>query len=213
MTQNQDIKTPNAKRAFDICLSLFLIVLSLPLMLLILAAIFIENIFRWDFSFKLFYIEKRISQGSAFNFIKFNIFKPEVIRGMKQNGEFIHTKNLEHDKKSMIHVGRLIQKIYFDELPQLFNILVGNISFVGPRPLNLKTYQKKLERGNNIRQIMKSGLTGNYQAHKGEDNNKQLKQDLDYLEFIKNNSSGKIVINDIKIILRTLVIVFRAEGL
>lgn len=207
------IPMPKAKRLFDIILAVFLLLIALPLFVLILLAIFIDHILRNNIFAPLFYKEIRISQGRPFNFVKFNVFKPKVIAEMKKNGQFIHTKKLEHDYKSLTKVGRIVQKIYLDELPQLFNIIKGNMSMVGPRPVNQENYQRILGQGITTKTIVKAGLTGNYQSHKGEPGMNQDQLDKEYINFCLHNPSWKIVLMDIKIILRTLRVMSRAEGI
>ncbi|MCG2701448.1 sugar transferase [Candidatus Parcubacteria bacterium] len=207
------IKIPKAKRIFDIVVSAFLLTILSPLFIIILFAIFIEHIFSNNVFAPLFYIETRISQGKPFNFIKFNIFHPEAIEAMQSHGQFIHTKVLEHSKNGLSKVGHIAQQIYLDELPQLFNVLKGNLSMVGPRPVNTVNYQKILNSGITTKAEIKAGLTGNYQSRKGEEGISQDKLDRDYINFCLNNYSFKIVLLDIKILLRTLIIIFKAEGI
>lgn len=111
------IKIPLLKRLFDIILSIFLIIILLPFFVLILGAILIEHIIIGRPFAYLFYTETRISQGKPFKFTKFNIFKPDVIEGMKKNKIFHHTKSLERGRDTTILVGHILQKIYMDKLP------------------------------------------------------------------------------------------------
>lgn len=210
---NKKIPIPKLKRLFDIFFSLFLILIFSPLFLLFLVFIFIEHIFRGKIFAPMFYVEKRISQGEQFNFIKFNIFKPRVITKMKEGGAFIHTKILEHDNKSLTIIGNIIQKVYLDELPQLFNVLKGDMSMVGPRPVNMEVYKKLLNQGVTTKTVIKSGLTGNTQASKGLSKESHLKLETEYINFLLNNSSWRVVLYDLKIILRTPRVIFRAEGI
>jgi len=207
------ISEPKLKRLFDIIFSLLLLIIAAPLFILILLAIYIEHILGGNFFASFFYIEKRVSAGQPFDFIKFNIFKPEIIKQMKKEKEFIHTKILEHDNKSLGAVGKFVQKMYLDELPQLINVLKGDLSMVGPRPVNIVNYKRILEKGITTKAEIKAGLAGNYQAHKGESGADQDKLDREYINFCKNHSDWKIVLFDIKILLRTLLIIFRAEGI
>ena len=213
-TENiKKIPIPKTKRLFDVILSIFLLIIFSPLFILILLAIFIDHILRGKIFAALFYKEIRISQGQPFNFVKFNVFKPSVIAEMKKNNEFIHTKKLEHDHKSLTKVGKVVQKVYLDELPQLFNVIKGNMSMVGPRPVNQENYQRILGQGITTKTVVKAGLTGNYQSHKGEPGVGQEQLDKEYINFCLNNPFWEIILMDLKIIFRTSRVMFRAKGI
>lgn len=210
---NDKVKMPFLKRLFDIVLSLFAIIILLPLFCIILLAILIEHILIGRPFASLFYEEIRISQGEKFILRKFNIFTPGVVEKMRKDHIFIHTKDLEHDEKSITFTGKILRNIYMDELPQLFAILKGDISFVGPRPVNLEVYDKLVDRGIITKTVIKTGLTGNYQCHKGEPGKNDQVLDMEYIKFCKNNSQLKIILNDIRIMLLTVKVVFKAEGI
>ncbi|MFA4833469.1 MAG: sugar transferase [Patescibacteria group bacterium] len=210
---NKRITLPKLKRLFDIIFSLVFLIITLPISVLILAAIFIEHICRGHWRAPLFYCEERISQGKKFNLIKFNIFTSEVFYKVKASQKIVNIKEIERNRKNLIFTGKIIQRVYLDELPQLFNVLAGNLSFVGPRPVNPEIYQKLLARGIKTKSLVRAGLTGPYQSHKGEAGVNQDELDGEYINFCLNNPEWKIVFLDIKIILRTFLIIFRAQGI
>lgn len=212
-TKTKKIKIPKIKRLFDLAFSSVLLVLLSPLFLLVFFAILVENIFRGNFWPNFFYHEKRVSEGKMFNFMKFNIFRPGVIENLRKQGTFIHTKKLERDGKSLSVVGKILQKIYFDELPQLVNIFKGDLSVVGPRPVNKQVYKSLLARGVYTKKNIRCGLTGIFQAHKGDSGANQDKLDQVYIDFCATHSGIRILFYDIKIILRTVIIMLRAQGI
>ena len=204
---------PTSKRVFDITFSLFVIIFSLPFSIFVLMLIFIENILTLNFFAPFFYVEKRISQGEQFDFVKFAIFKPRVIKDLRKRGVFIHTKPLEHNGHSLTFIGKILQKIYLDELPQFFSILKGDMSLVGPRPVNLEVYQNLLDRGVYTKTVIKTGLTGDYQSQKGTAKKSDTKLDEEYIQYCQSNSSLKILLFDFKIIYNTVKVLFRAQGI
>jgi len=212
--KNVLVKINFLKRSFDIVFSLTLIIVTFPLTLLILLGIFLEQVFVYGTISSLFYVEKRISQGKPFNLVKFNIFKPSLLKDLRDRKVFIHTKPLERDRNNLTHVGHFVQKTYMDEFPQFFSILNGSISLVGPRPVNLEVYQDLLDKNIYTKTVIKTGLTGNYQSMKGMvDKKSDVMMDQEYIDFCRNNSLYQIFLFDMKIILKTLKVLFQAKGL
>jgi len=103
-------------------------------------------------------------------------------------------------------MGKFLRKTSLDELPQLFDVLKGDMSFVGPRPLLLEEVEK-LEGWQRRRLSMKPGITGLWQVSGRNqiDFNQWMKLDLEYID---NWSSGWIL----KILLRTIPVVLSGKG-
>lgn len=185
------------KRVVDIFLSLIGVVITSPFMLII--ALCIKFYDRGP----VFYKQTRLTQGGReFNVVKF--------RSMIVNAEKDGVARLASDNdKRITPIGKFIRKIRFDELPQLFNILIGDMSFVGPRPERpeiAKQYAEDMPEFN-FRLKVKAGLTG-YAQVLGKYNTTpydKLKLDLMYIE----NYS---VLLDLKIMLQTLKIIFVPES-
>ncbi len=111
----------NMKRIFDIFLSIIGIVITSPLVLFFIVIVFIE-----DFS-SPFYIAKRIGiKGKEFNIIK--------IRSMFVNADLNGVDSTAENDRRITKIGSYIRRYKIDELTQLLNILLGHMSFVGPRP-------------------------------------------------------------------------------
>jgi lipopolysaccharide/colanic/teichoic acid biosynthesis glycosyltransferase len=188
------------KKLFDIAFSILGILITSPILLLISLAIIIDS--KGSIIFKQYRLGK---YGKEFYMFKF--------RSMVENAETMGTGlfNYEDDPR-VTRVGQFLRKTSLDELPQLFNILKGEMSFVGPRPPvtyelgNYNEFSDKLKK----RFIVKPGVTGFAQiAGRNELSwDEKIKFDI---EYIKKYQKWGILI-DIKIILLTIVKVLRMEG-
>ena len=189
------------KRIIDIIVSALVIVLCLPFWIIIPIAI------KLDSNGPVFFKQsRRTKNGRLFNMLKF--------RSMVVNAEGTGTGlfNFEDDPR-VTKVGRFLRNTSLDELPQLFNILIGDMSIVGPRPcvsyelgdfdtLN-KTYKKRFE--------AKAGLTGWAQI-KGRNDISWPDKDIydnEYIDLFKE----KGIIIDIQIIFITALKVFKKENI
>lgn len=184
------------KRIFDIVFSLVAIVVSSPFMLLIAIAIK-----AYDRGPVLFTQERLTRDGRVFKLYKFRSMKVA-----DKNAQYCLTK--VNDSR-VTPVGKLIRNIHFDELPQIFNILKGDMSFVGPRPEcpGLAEEYKAIVPEFDLRLKMKAGLTGYAQVY-GKYNTTPLdKLKLD-LVYIQNYS----FLLDLKLILLTVKILFQKEN-
>jgi len=132
------------KRTFDILISIFAIFLLFPFFLLVSFLIVIDS------GFPIFFLQKRIGRGAKeFNIIKF--------RTMKTNNENISIT--VSDDSRITRIGKYLRKTKIDELPEILNVLFGQMSFVGPRP-DVKGYADKLKGANRKILALRPGITG-----------------------------------------------------
>ena len=132
------------KRTFDIFLSLFTIFLLSPSLLLVSFLIVIDS------GFPIFFFQKRIGRhAKEFNIIKF--------RTMKINNDNINI-TVSKDKR-ITRIGKFLRKTKIDELPEILNVFLGQMSFVGPRP-DVSGYADKLKGENRKILILRPGITG-----------------------------------------------------
>lgn len=183
------------KRVMDIVISIISIVLSSPIMLLCAAAVKAYD------KGPVFYRQERLTQnGKTFRIFKFRSMRVDS----ESNGARLASK---HDSR-ITPVGKVLRNLHFDELPQLFNVLAGDMSLVGPRPERkelMREYQREIPEFY-YRLKVKAGLTGYAQVH-GKYNTTpydKLKLDLFYIE----NYS---VMLDIKLMFMTFRILFQKE--
>ena len=189
------------KRLVDIIGSVLGLILLSPFFLIM--AIIIKS----DSEGPVFYKPKRISQNKKFRLYKF--------RSMVKGAEAQKKKLLQHNERKdgplfkmkddprITKVGKFIRKTRIDELPQLLNVLIGQISLVGPRPhqpdeiAHYKKHHKKVL-------AIKSGMTGMAQVSGSSDLSFEDEVKLDTF-YIENWS----LFLDLKIFLKTLVVLWR----
>lgn len=200
-----------AKRLFDILFSFGVLLGFSPAIAFFLIGIALEHLLRLRPFDPLFYSEVRYSQGKPFTIYKFNIFKYDVVLRMRARGEFVHTKDLEHNG-SLLFIGWFLKQIYLDELPQFFNILRGDMSVVGPRPVNKVVFDTLVARGILDKTKVKAGLTGHYQSYKQTAGMRSEDLDREYVVFYEKNPWYRILLFDMRIMLRTVLVILRARG-
>jgi lipopolysaccharide/colanic/teichoic acid biosynthesis glycosyltransferase len=156
----------------------------------------------------LFYREPRMSNGRIFGLLKFRTLRADVLANAGG-----HARLKEADQTNLTWVGRRVLKPwYLDELPQLWNVLCGDMSLVGPRPWPPELVERQRAEGLTYRDEVSAGLTGLAQLTKGSDR-KYADLDLAYVERSRSLGSWGLVRYDLQIIVRTLAVVARAEGL
>lgn len=152
-----------------------------------------------------------MSHGKVFSLIKFRTIKQSVYEEASQKG-LEYLKWLEGNPENFTDCGRWLQKYYFDELPQLINILKGEMSFVGPRPWAIAQYQRARDRGLNTKDIVPCGLIGVVQSYKGEIP-EDSQMDVDYIYAYKDKSAIGLMWFDLKIFLRCVAVVIAGKGI
>jgi len=188
------------KRIFDIVGALILLVLTLPIMVITGILILLES------GGPMLYLQERVGQGGRlFNVIKF--------RSMRTDAEKDGKPRWASAKDDRItRVGKVIRKIRVDELPQLFSVLSGDMSLVGPRPERPYFVDKLTQEipYYAVRQSVKPGVTGWAQVryHYGasvEDSAEKLQYDLYY---VKNHT----LFLDLVVLFETVGVVVMAKG-
>jgi sugar transferase (PEP-CTERM system associated) len=188
------------KRSLDLILSVLMLIVCSPLIVAIAVLIKIDS------KGPVFFSQERVGEkGKIYRVYK---FRSMVDNAEKESGPVW----AESDDDRVTRVGKFIRKLRFDEIPQLYNVLKGDMSFVGPRP-EREYFVKQLEDlipYYTIRYTVKPGITGWAQVCYGygasvEDAVEKLNYDLFY---IKNMST----LMDIMIVLQTIKIVLFSEG-
>lgn len=201
------------------------IVLGSVLLLFVLSVVFYKHFFKrfWDivlsglaiivlspFLVILIIVGAVAMKGNPFFFQerpgkKEKIFK--LIKFRSMNNKKDENGNLLPDEQRLGKYGKFLRATSLDELPELFNIFIGNMSIVGPRPLLVKYLPYYSERQHR-RHDVKPGLTGYAQAHgrNGVDWDAKFEMDLKYIEKIS-------LFSDLKIIIDTVFAVLKRDGI
>jgi O-antigen biosynthesis protein WbqP len=197
------------KRSFDILASAFFLVILSPIILLISALLLIQGLLLPRARPRILSPETRVSRGTEFQIYKFEIKCT--------------------DGETLSPVGKVIKQIYLDELPQLFNVLVGDMSIVGPRPHVVAHYERNLNEGTISAKYIKGGLLGLVQGSKGhEDLRKRLGEltpsdhpnaqwdtniSNHYFKMYLEASDWELMKYDLWVVYLGLRVVFEAKGI
>ena len=182
------------KRLFDIVFSLFALIILLPVFLIVTVVVIIDS------GFPVFFLQDRVGKDNK-------LFKIVKFRTMKTGTRNSSKADLCESDDCITKSGKLLRKTSIDELPQLFNILKGDMSFVGPRPLIPEEKEiRKLREEYGVYSV-RPGMTGWAQIN-GRDN----LSDEEKARFDKEYVDKKNLIFDIKILFKTVGVVLSREG-
>jgi len=132
------------KRAFDLGVGGILALVLVPVFAGIAAAIVVEGWLRRESRGRILYAEPRVSEGRLFGLFKFRTLHEEIVREYgDRRGDIKRAERPEH----LTRVGARLKRYYLDELPQLFNVLSGDMTLVGPRPFPLEDYRREIAQG------------------------------------------------------------------
>lgn len=196
------------KRLFDIVISLVGIVFLIPI------SVIIKILFILNKDYKsIFYFHERIGKnGRKFKLIKFrtmvynsNELLCELLKDPSIRFEYECSYKIKNDPR-ITKIGRFLRKFSLDELPQFINVLFGDMSIVGPRPV-IERELIKYKKHKDIFLSVRPGLTGNWVINGRS--NITYEQRIDYeIEYINNRN----FIFDIKILFYTVICVLKGDG-
>ena len=173
------------KRSFDILISICGLVVAAPILLVIAVIVKLQD------GGPIIFVQKRVGRGGKlFNFYKF--------RSMPVNT--VNAPSSEIGKIKITPFGRFLRRISVDELPQMYNILIGDMSFIGPRPPIPSQIDLIELRRENTSLNIRPGLTGWAQVNSYDSMPVAVKAAFDG-EYARNISLGM----DVKVIVRTFV--------
>jgi exopolysaccharide biosynthesis polyprenyl glycosylphosphotransferase len=192
------------KRLFDLTMSSLALLLLAPLMLLLALLIKLES------PGSIFFVQERVGEhGRRFRMLKFRSMYQDADRRWAEvalrdaEGLLLHK---QPNDPRITRIGRVIRRTSLDELPQLWNVLRGEMSLVGPRP-EVPYIVREYEAWQWQRFRVPPGMTGWWQVNGRSDKPMHLHTEDD-LFYVQNYSLWL----DLKILLRTIVVVLRGQG-
>ncbi len=183
------------KRIFDLFSCLII------LFVLILPSLIICILIKIDSKGSIFFVTERVGKDKK-------IFKMFKFRTMKSETPQIHSNDLEYPEKYITTVGKYLRRYSLDELPQLINVITGDMTIVGPRP-SLSNQIELIDKRDiyNIHDL-KPGITGLAQVNGRDDLSIDEK-----IHFDKEYRSKANLFFDFKIIIRTIKVVLNKKGI
>ena len=184
------------KRAFDVLFSLTALIVGSPILIVLYI------ITRLSSSGPAYYRQERVGlNGRAFKIVKF--------RSMYVDAEKAGPQTAKHNDPRVTNWGRIIRKTRLDELPQFWNVLVGDMSVVGPRPERQHFIEKISEVKPNYKKLLtiKPGITSVGQINYGYAENvdemcKRMEYDLLYLQNMNLNSDMKLIMQTVRVMVQ-----------
>jgi len=196
----QPVPYPLAKWLSDKVLAGALLLLLSPVFAVVYVAMALDMLFARRDRGPWLYRERRISSGREFDLLKFRAIRGDALE--RQSGAEAHARLLEADPGNLTWAGRRILKPwYLDELPQLFNVLRGDLSLVGPRPWPPSMVGDQVAAGYDYRNRVMAGWTGPAQVQKGiTEPAGYTELDLGYVEACRTWSGARLVRHDLGIL-------------
>ena len=196
-----------AKRLIDIIGSIVGVVLTIPFIFIVGIAIKLEA---KSLKAKVFFVQERVGKdGKLFKMIKFRSMQEDAEEQLKNLLHKNEVKGAMFKMKNdprVTRVGKFIRKTSIDELPQFFNVLIGDMSLVGPRPPLMREVVQYSAK-DKARLLVKPGITGLWQATVRNDSDFDVMVRLD-IQYIRKLSFKM----DMKILFKTVSVIFHPNG-
>ncbi len=196
------------KRFLDFIFAFLLIILLIPLFLIIGILIKISS------KGSIIYIQKRIGKNkTSFSCYKFRTMHPQskyllkkiLVKNKDFKNQFSETRKIVNDPR-ITRFGKFLRFSSLDELPQIFNVLIGDMSFIGPRPIvksEIKKYGKNFKKAFSV----KPGISGLWQV--SGRNKLSYKKRVELDTFYSENMN---LLLDIKIFIKTIIVILFPFG-
>jgi lipopolysaccharide/colanic/teichoic acid biosynthesis glycosyltransferase len=207
------LKVPLPKLIFDKLLAFIILSCCLPIVVFLMIFNWLEGMFVQENKGPLFFYYNAVSRGKVFKKYKVRLIKLKYIdKELWKKGDW-HAFMREWDPASRTYMGKFVKKFYLDEIPQFFNVLKGDMSIVGPRPIAVHHYERDLAQGNIPRSLIRGGLLGYGHVRKGTPEFGKPVYEYEYVYRYLHYSPLRLLLLDLYIIWRGVVVMSKGKGL
>lgn len=210
---DEPLKPRLSKLCFDKLAAATILVAAAPVLGLVKIAYLIEGWLIPENAGPMFFSYNAVSAGKIFPKYKIRIIKEKFIDQEKAAKGDWHAYAAEWTPESRTITGRFVKNFYLDELPQFYNVLRGDMSIVGPRPLAVHHYERDRAQGNVTRFLLRGGLLGLGHVMKGTPEMGNPIYEYEYIDqYLKRSALGLLAL-DLTIIWRGLKVIVKGKGL
>lgn len=207
--RDPDLIRRRGKELRERALAAVALVPASAVMAVIAVAIKVEGLIDPSARGPVFFVERRISRGREIDLVKFRTLDAGALAELGDGPT--HIKAYERQGR-VTRVGNQLKQWYLDELPQVLNIVAGDMFLIGTRPYPLDATEDEIARGETRKRDMPAGLVGPVQSYKGVQSPSELQLDHEYWEAFTRWSWRELLTLDWQILTRSVQVQLRHEG-
>ena len=196
------------KEARERALAALLLVPAAPVLVMCAVAIKVEGLLDRRARGPVLLAEDRIARGEVFRLLKLRTYRMDAVAALGPGPTHVNTLGPD----AMTRVGAVIKQWYLDELPQLLNILRGDMGLIGTRPYPVELYEQELAQGITRKRDMPAGLVGPVQSLKGR-RFSGPEVDAAYFEAYRTWPGWRLLLEDVRILVRSARVLLEHKGL
>lgn len=200
------------KVVFDKIAAVTLLTVSAPVFIALKVGYLLEGWLIPENSGPMFFYYNAVSAGRMFRKYKIRLIKTKYIDPVGASIGDWHAYSAEWTPESRTYMGRFVKAFYLDELPQFFNVLRGDMSIVGPRPLAVHHYERDRQQGNVPRFLLRGGMLGLGHVLKGTPEMGNPIYEYEYADQYVKRSAFDLLLLDLTIIWRGIKLIVKGGG-